>query len=652
MPPSYVPNDAENIVDHGAVTNPTDPNDGSYSTNRQAIIDAATAAGRGGSIYVPEGTYYFAASGGSNSWIRIGAHTPAGISVYGDGPDKSEIALSQHHGDGAIGTLFDYVADEYTSTAHTVTWREVRLNGNYQNLPNLQDDNVGSLGINVRSNPTQDLELRRVHIYQTYNAGLRTADGSLTADYCTFEKCGFGVENDSGGSSIDHCTVPGPDGANGDTATFNDCEFYLTPGNAVDPANDGQIELYRCWGAGLGTGMLKVDTNPFYAENIYMRMNTSELENLVTNQSRPFDGRQAFYSMDGANPIELYDAKFEDMTEKAAFLMNSVSWEVKGDIVAFDGVGIISDRARIGAFQELDNDTLSWSMGDMSMHGMDASMDVFDTSNGGGSITTLNWDGGDTLGDTGSTTINTVNKGGSPVSVTHPGRSEVGYDAPTESPTATTTMLRTNSGIVATGASGVGRSTPLQSWTTIEDWSSGDFSNWGGYPSGWSIVQDTTVEGSNSAYHDSFNNEMYSHPTDHALSDYPSRGTDYRAHMILDATDGQTEGFGYLFSNAIPDNGGSGYDMVVDYANDAWELRRWDSGTSTTLKTGTASVSTGTLYQWYWTSDSSSVTCTVRDEDAGSEVISLTADDSNYDDQGIYVNNYSAAWNDLHEILK
>lgn len=191
-------------------------------------------------------------------------------------------------------------------------------------------------------------------------------------------------------------------------------------------------------------------------------------------------------------------------------------------------------------------------------------------------------------------------------------------------------------------------------WETAEDWSSGDFSNWGGYTGGYSIVQDVTVSGSNSAKMDSFNNEIYSHPTDHALSTYPSRGDEYRAHMIFDATDGTTEGFGYLFNNTIPDDGSAsyGYDMIVDYANDAWELRRWDDQSVTVLDSGTASVSTGTVYEWHFTSDSTSVSCTVTDEDAGTEVITLSASDSNHDDQGIYVNNYAAAWNDLHEVKK
>lgn len=309
--PEYVPDDAEDITNYGAVSNPDDPADGSYSTNRQAIIDAMSAAGRNGSIYVPSGTYYFGEDD-SNSWIRIGAMTPAGISIYGDGPGNSELAMTEHVPAGGIATMFDYLDDEYTSSTTTVTYQEIRLNGNADNLPNLNSNNVGSLGINIRSgNSELTLELKRVHIYNTYNTGVRTAGSGMTADYCTFERAGFGVENDSDGDSIDHLTVPGPYAADNNTAVFRDCEFLLTPGNACDPAGDGQVEFYRCWGEGLGTGMLKLEYNSVHVENVFMRMNTPELENLITNQSRPFDGRVAIYSMDGGvSSVDLYDCKF------------------------------------------------------------------------------------------------------------------------------------------------------------------------------------------------------------------------------------------------------------------------------------------------------------------------------------------------------
>jgi hypothetical protein len=427
--PDYVPDAAEDITAYGAVSNPDDPSDGSYSTNRSAIIDAAKAAGRNGSIYVPSGTYYFGEDD-SNSWIRIGAMTPAGISVYGDGAGSSTLALTEHIPDGGVATMFDYVDDEYTSESTTVTYRGIKLDGNAPNLPNLFSNNVGSLGINIRSgNSGLTLAMGEVHVYQTYNAGIRTDGGSMTADYCTFERSGFGIENDSGGDSIDHLTVPSPQSADGDTAVFRDCEFHLTPGNACDPGGDGQVEFYRCWGAGLGTGFLKIQYNPIHCENVYMRPNTTELESLITSQTRPFDGRLAMYSMGGGSPsVDLYDVKAEQMTEQAMYVDSGETWTIGGDVVALEGIGTKRDLQG-DAFRERNSSTFEWNINRISARGINSTFGVFNTSNGGGTIDTLHWEGAESLNTTGSTTINTESEGGDPFQPNVPSQDEVGVSA-------------------------------------------------------------------------------------------------------------------------------------------------------------------------------------------------------------------------------
>lgn len=438
--PDYVPADAEDITNHGAVTNPTDPSDGSYSTNRSAIISAADAAGSEGAIYVPEGTYYFGEDD-QNAWIVFGSHTTAtGISVYGDGPEKSTLAMTEHVPETAIATLLRYDNDVYDTTATTVEYRGIKIDGNQRNLGDHYSNNVGSIGIRTESgNSEMTIRLEEAWVYDTYNAGVRHYEGNLEAYYSTFERCGLGVERDSpsgNDASIDHCIVPIPNADK--TATIERCEFLNTPGNAVDAGGNGSIETYWSWGSGLGTGWYKLqDCDTYIIENTYMEPNTTELENLVSDPSYEdgFVGRRSpFYIISGDDSVLPFvrtdHIKVVSTTHQPVSLYDhnsrttpNVEWH--GDMIAFH------DTTKIDTRDEVVNssDTLDFEsvdIGRLSAHDCHTT-DIFNIT-GDGTIDQVNHNNSGSLGSTGNITVNTNNSGGAAFEPDVPVQSEVGYD--------------------------------------------------------------------------------------------------------------------------------------------------------------------------------------------------------------------------------
>ncbi|OYR44600.1 Ig-like domain-containing protein [Halorubrum sp. Ea8] len=426
--PDYVPSDAEDITDHGAVANPDDPDDRTPSANRSAIMDAIDAAGSEGAVYVPSGTYFFGQSDG-NSWIQIGRNTNAtGVSFYGDGPGESTLGVTRHTPETNIASAFLYISGQYGSTSHTVTFRGLELNGQSDKLGDMASNNVGQIGVEVQANNSGlNLNFEDVYLRNMYNSGIRMREGSLAVNHCTFERIGIDLNLDADGSRVDHCTVPSPEASNDDTVLLENSVFKLCSGNATDPGGDGHVTIRNCWAEGLGSALVKLNSNSLTIENTYARLYSEELENnVVTSVRRPFDGRNALYTH-SADPgqVILNDVKFEDMTEQGMYAYTDRSWTIEGDNLVFDGVGTKRDLQG-AALRESTGATFAWDMNRMSVHGVNSTFEVFDTGTGGGSIQDLRWGGADSLGSTGATTIDSAVEGGSVFEPNVPSQDEVG----------------------------------------------------------------------------------------------------------------------------------------------------------------------------------------------------------------------------------
>ncbi|WP_336135431.1 Ig-like domain-containing protein [Natronomonas amylolytica] len=439
--PDYVPDDAKDITEYGAVSNPDDPNDQAvYEGNRDAIIDACNAAGSEGSIYVPEGTYYFG-QGSGNHWIRHGAHTPPGISIYGDGPEASVLGMHGHGEKGEIHTLFNHAADEYTGTnEHTVTYQEIQFHGQAPKLPNLYDSEprVGQSGVSVQSdNSGLDFEVKRAYFYQMYGAGIDVR-GSLTIDFSTFEESGIKLENDAdavGDTSINHHIVARPESSN--KVVMRDSEFINTSGNAIDAAGSGPVECYRCWGSGLGTGWCKLSAYDLRLENVYMEPFTQELQDLTAGDDigDGYNGRRGpFYRLDGDPSVvpvaELYDVEIRGTTREAIEIRERSSdlsgdVELHGDMIAFHDIAKADGRDE--AIRAVGEDFVDSDIGRLSVH--DSDTDAVLDITGNGSIETLKYGNSGSAGSTDDVEILDSESGADPFQPDVPSQDEVGVNA-------------------------------------------------------------------------------------------------------------------------------------------------------------------------------------------------------------------------------
>jgi hypothetical protein len=219
--PDYVPDGAQNIEDHGAEPNPNDPDLASAENNGRAIVEAANAAGEDGSIYIPPNTYYTATDRVLHVYFG-GSLEPAGVSVYGDGPEDSLIAVSEHWAFDDNATLFHYDEDD---THGTVEWRGVQLFGNAFAGPNRTDGGRASRGINIRASEGSKMTFRmnECYINEFYNGGIDYGGVEATTKYTTFENNAIRLQNDTTDSTVsDHHAKGSPSGST--TQYFFRCE--------------------------------------------------------------------------------------------------------------------------------------------------------------------------------------------------------------------------------------------------------------------------------------------------------------------------------------------------------------------------------------------------------------------------------------------
>jgi len=428
--PSYVPDDAVSITNYPN-TQDTDTVSAAEE-NRDAIVSAAQDSS-GNNVYVPEGTWYFG-DDTKGRFLDFGDTDPAGTSIYGAGYDKSTLRM-----------MSDAPADkgitiEYSGTWSSATFQGWTYDGNRQNL------DLGTDGWHrgVLLGSTGDFTFKDMKMVNVWGGGLRPdridhSGSTFTIDGCTWRDIGIGRHNQTNGDSVMHMVEGGQKNA---TLTIKDSLMELTGGTVVDTDGTGSdISIENSYCAGIGSACFKINNaGALSATNVYFEGNTTELSNRL-NTSGPaeneFHGRQFFYRLDGdssnipsvtLNDVEIRDCPYEAFsTRDAVDTGEELDVDVRGmdtGPVALHNVSSLSTRpagirCRNGA-------TLDFDVDDLSIHGVDG--DVFKAPPGTGSITTLNWDNADALGDKGSISIGTENQGGSAFSPDVPARSEVGVN--------------------------------------------------------------------------------------------------------------------------------------------------------------------------------------------------------------------------------
>jgi hypothetical protein len=425
------PSDAENIVDHGAEPNPSDPDLESAVRNTDALRAAATAAGRGGTVYVPSGTYFLGQEARTSN-IGFGRNEPAGISMIGDGPGASTLALTEHLDDGGES----HVLFKYRDVEHgTVDVRNLTIDGNYENLGNLID--VGRASRAFEMEGTGHITFRNVQFRGIYSTALRLREFSASIDQCTFEEIGIGGK-DHGGSGHAVETYVG----SGESVTITRSVFKRIGSFAVNwRYNDGTVVIEDCHVTGTGTGIVKLSAGDrLEIRNSYLQPHTEWLtEHISTpDDGDPFHGRhlinRLFERAERVPTVVLENVEFRDCTHEA-FMIRQAPIELQGDMIALHNASgqYDTEKGNNAVFRDY-----AWTgsairnadIGRLSVH--DSPSDVFETPNSNGVIETLTRRGNAGLGTVGEIEIH-ADAPGDPLRPTVVSRDEVGHIPPDRS---------------------------------------------------------------------------------------------------------------------------------------------------------------------------------------------------------------------------
>lgn len=429
--PAYVPDDAEDITDHGASPNPEDPSLGAADRNLTAILDAAASAGANGSIYVPEGTFYIGTEDLA-TWTSFGGRDPPGISIYGAGPERSVVGATEHASNSQNYNLFLWKDGDHG----TVTLRGFQIDGNGENLPNLYQGNSGSNAVQLEGSGTVAAE--ELYIHDTYDAGIWCKNDGGTIERCTFEQIAIRRENDAaagGDKRTDHATKAHH--TDGEWLKIDQCKFETIAGTCINQ-DFGNVELTRSYANGYGVQVNKLSRGTFRVTNTFIRANTPEQEEAVANDGPDgFIGRfGAFRKFDdpGQTPtVELNHVEIRDTAGAAMVVVDgpkgsdNVALE-SCDMIAIHNAGFTDQGGRYGSvIYTKDHDLTNVDIDTMSVH--DSGGEVFHASGSDGAVRTLSRDGTDGLGDPGGIDVGSDNAGGAPLEPDVPSADEAGHDA-------------------------------------------------------------------------------------------------------------------------------------------------------------------------------------------------------------------------------
>lgn len=431
---------AEDITDYGATSNPNDASEAAAKDNHIAIVDAANAAGAGGTVHIPEGTFYF---GRNDKWANMtlfGTREPKGINFTGVGPTKSVVGLSQYRQDNN-SWLFRY---EDTDHGTEVSFSDLQIDGQGRNLALQPDYSRSGRLIHIDSGCTSGttLKLRNVKLYDAYTAGIKNAGEWVhDADRCTFERIGVKSSKDSGNGGHPFSDCAGPSGTKG---VIKNSEFYRLARTVVDFADSGgggDMRLENCWCKGINQAFVKSGKdNRVELRNIYSEHRTPWAQDLNRGGGDPeLNGRhfvQNLTNTGGTFEVDVQDVQVVNTHRHGVFnyTLDSSASKVllTGDTIVFDGMSRGTESNYNSAFDDdgSGGGSLEFNVTNMGVHNTGGGSDpIFNTPNGTGTIDTLYRSNNSGLGTTNNVTINNDNTGSAPLSPTVPSRSEVGINS-------------------------------------------------------------------------------------------------------------------------------------------------------------------------------------------------------------------------------
>jgi len=420
--------ETESLLDYGGEPNPEDPGLAAARANLDALHAAADAAGENGAIHVPAGTYYFGHDGtGVDNLLlftRKESREPAGVSIYGDGPEETRLAITEHMPDDQNHNALIY---DGNAGHGRVEIRNLTLDGNYENLGALRDVNRSSRGIVVKENNAEStFDLYNVRFRGWYTNGVRLKDAAGSARRCTWEENGIGQFNDGG---VSHHVACSP--VAGNEFRFERCHFRNCSGKAVNIRhNRGRIVFRWCYGEGLGTGVHKISAGDVIRhEHCYWQPHNQWVDENLRRGENPehigWDMFHRFIARDGAEPtLGLYDVEIRN-TNAETFYTRRTGPAIVGDRIAVHSGAFEPNRD--GVFKEDSDGYMRFDVDRLSVHD---SGEVFNLDRADGRIRRLHRGGNRAVGDYADLAVRVDDPNADPFEPDVPSRSEVGILRP------------------------------------------------------------------------------------------------------------------------------------------------------------------------------------------------------------------------------
>jgi hypothetical protein len=345
------------IRDHGAT-----PDDGTDDT--QAIRDAATAAGPGGTVFVPEGTFRIGA--GLAEPLHLNDEImPRGISFQGESWDTSIVKWvdSSDYNPGSLGSprgpLYSPDLDHGEVTIRDMTWH-----GNWRNL-DLNPNGKGStaFGFVFQGSGSTSFTVERVRWTDWWTNGGLALHPDVTFRWCDFMNCGLGPDAVAGSSGHGFNAA-----SESGEILVEDSLFMNISGLAIDHRETGgDVRMRRCYASGLGTGLMKKKnySGTAFLENVYAEVRND----FVESELQSWEGRHGVYSNptsgDSAGSLYVDNVKIVNTSRAAIDIDNPFDVFGPGPLI-LENANI--DDYRGGAFHVDGNAEIAMVIGELGIH--------------------------------------------------------------------------------------------------------------------------------------------------------------------------------------------------------------------------------------------------------------------------------------------
>lgn len=388
---------AQDVTDHGAV------GDGS-TDDTQAIRDAADAAGPGGTVYFPAGTYVI----GRDTRVPLSYPTDGSWDdLTWAGEDYSKTTIRMAGGQSKVYFMWK-MGSSGDPQVDSVTWKQLTIDGNKHN------QNSPPSGTMCRTYAmTGTVTMRDCVVKDTYGPGIRFDDEpNVDIRYCHFAGCGMVGEKAS------HAINPNMSADRSCVVKY--CLVENSAGTDIDVGVDGQDHLQsvlieRCV-INQGRGALKLSGG---------NKKTTVKNTQINGGSRTTIGVKANSNTDNCGSLEFREVVFDGGDWPAIDLASADFNSLNVYQTAIKNVDQ-GDHRNVGIYVQ---STDFGSSGTVSVHNVGSNHDgkaVEFTDGSSGAISEIIHDGTSGLGSTGGVTVGTNTAGGSALSPDVASLSDVG----------------------------------------------------------------------------------------------------------------------------------------------------------------------------------------------------------------------------------